>query len=99
SERTSAPPERPSSTRRRGRASRSCCVMSEDRTDSVFDSSDEANAYYVRLAYIEDYADAGESIPYWTCPYLARYESRPGHDPHAVCPFGCWDEPVCVTGG
>ena len=40
-----------------------------------------------------------EPIPYWTCPYLARYENRPGHDPHAICVFGCWDEPACVTGG
>lgn len=38
-------------------------------------------------------------IPYWECPYLARWESRPGHDPHAVCAFGCWDEPKCVTCG
>lgn len=31
------------------------------------------------------------------CPYLMRYESIPGHDPQAVCSYGCWDEPQCVT--
>lgn len=25
------------------------------------------------------------TIPYWTCPYPARWENRPGHDPHATC--------------
>ena len=38
-------------------------------------------------------------IPYWECPYLARWEERPGHDPEAICAFGCVDEPACVTGG
>ena len=32
-----------------------------------------------------------------TCPYFARHESLPGHDPEAVCSFGCWDEPQCIT--
>lgn len=31
------------------------------------------------------------------CPYLARYESLPGHDPAATCGYGCSDEPQCVT--
>jgi len=31
------------------------------------------------------------------CPYLARYESIPGHDPLAMCAYGCTDEPQCVT--
>jgi hypothetical protein len=68
-------------------------------TEPQFDSPGEAEAFYTRLALIEEAAEADEPIPYWTCPYLARYESRPGHDPHAICAFGCWDEPVCVTGG
>lgn len=38
-------------------------------------------------------------LPYWECPYLARYESEPGHDPKATCAFDCWDEPKCVTYG
>ena len=31
------------------------------------------------------------------CPYYARYESLPGHDPKATCTFGCRDEPQCLT--
>jgi hypothetical protein len=58
-------------------------------TEPQFDSPGEAEAFYTRLALIEEAAEAD----------LARYESRPGHDPHAICAFGCWDEPVCVTGG
>lgn len=34
-----------------------------------------------------------------SCPYLAKWEQQPGHDPEAVCDRGCYDEPVCVTGG
>lgn len=41
--------------------------------------------------YAEDDDDLG------VCPYYARYESLPGHDPTAVCAFGCYDEPQCVT--
>ncbi len=37
-------------------------------------------------------------IDYGQCPYYARYESLPGHDPEATCAFGCRDEPACVTG-
>ena len=44
-------------------------------------------------------AEADEEEPFWTCPYLDRYERRPGHDPEAVCGFSCVDEPWCVTGG
>lgn len=31
------------------------------------------------------------------CPYLFRWYSLPGHDPHAVCAYGCRDEPECMT--
>ena len=45
----------------------------------------------------EDYED--DELEIWLCPYLARYMGWPGHDPLAVCDFGCYDEPACVTGG
>lgn len=32
------------------------------------------------------------------CPYYARFQNLPGHDPDGVCAFTCYDEPVCVTG-
>jgi hypothetical protein len=47
----------------------------------------------------EDDGEFDDEIEFWLCPYLARHESWPGHDPLAVCAFGCWDEPACVTGG
>lgn len=31
------------------------------------------------------------------CPYLARWNALPGHDPEATCAYGCSDEPDCVT--
>jgi len=31
------------------------------------------------------------------CPYFARWNSIPGHNPHATCSYGCYDEPECVT--
>lgn len=31
------------------------------------------------------------------CAYYARYSGLPGHDPVAICSYGCWDEPQCVT--
>lgn len=41
-------------------------------------------------------ADASEP-DLGTCPYFARYWGHKGHDPEAVCAFGCRDEPECVT--
>jgi hypothetical protein len=32
-----------------------------------------------------------------TCPYFARHHGLPGHDPEAICAYGCVDEPECVT--
>ena len=40
-----------------------------------------------------------EELPYWECPYLARWNNEPGHDPQATCTFGCTTEPACVTCG
>lgn len=31
------------------------------------------------------------------CPYWARHQNLPGHNPEATCGFGCIDEPSCVT--
>lgn len=32
-----------------------------------------------------------------SCPYFARYYRKPGFDPHAICIYGCREEPSCVT--
>lgn len=50
-------------------------------------------------AYMAAVDGLDEEVPFWTCPYLDRWEGRPGHDPEATCAFGCVDEPACVTGG
>ena len=38
-----------------------------------------------------------EDLDLGTCPYFARHQGLPGHDPEAVCSFGCVDEPQCIT--
>ena len=46
------------------------------------------------------YVGEEDAVPEWNgraCPYFARYMNEPGHDPDAVCAFGCVDEPSCVT--
>lgn len=37
-----------------------------------------------------------ETPDYGSCPYFMR--GLPGADPEGICSFGCWDEPVCMTG-
>lgn len=31
------------------------------------------------------------------CPYLAKYYGEPGHNPDAMCIYGCDTEPECMT--
>lgn len=68
------------------------------------DTSSDQHADTVRYRVGAEWDDeAGEYVAYeeeWNgrlCPYFARYNSLPGHDPEAVCTFGCRDEPQCVT--
>lgn len=68
------------------------------------DTSERQSAEFVRRVDAEWDEEAGEYVAFeeeWngrTCPYFARFYSLPGYDPQAVCTFGCWDEPACVTG-
>lgn len=64
------------------------------RRDAEIDAlcaAEEAGNPVIPDDYAEDEDDLG------VCPYFARFESLPGHDPRAICAFGCSDEPQCVT--
>jgi hypothetical protein len=44
-----------------------------------------------------DWAEPEDEFNGRLCPYYARYWCHEGHDPEAICTFGCRDEPECVT--
>lgn len=38
-----------------------------------------------------------DDIDLGVCPYYVRYYRLPGYDNDAICGFGCWEEPQCIT--